>query len=611
MSFLHKFYLSLVATSTLASAANALDLTLSGSSVQNTHTHTPISEPAPSFAQLDKAYKLAGVCFLGHGDCGGAGGGEYDSFGESLDVPGSYLCQNAGYKTCASGQIGNPATVCPDDENYFKECKCNYAEMTPGTYNNNCGPLATVSTCKDTTGDYYLCSCASDSMTKCNQSNELLLDSSQYCQNPKEGTRWYGKGACLVCTAPKVPNSSTKTCSCPTNYKVCTSPSVGVGTGCEDNGVMKYASCECPSDYVTCRWGPAAGSASCNTGSGIRYKSCKPDPKTCEEWIQYEYGTPRDVDFDNISYGSTVTLFEDITVSTAVLGDNIKIEGVNYDYAPEGLCTGRKNPTLTIDKLTEYYVYSCYGAAINVKQATLSKGMMTNEKFYCDMTFENIDSVEYVWLRPGYGATIKVTGTLNMSTDGAVFIGDSGNVDINNAIINMTGGTLYLGAQWFGGSTFVKNLTINGGAKCSINRDDSVVIGTLRANVSPSLSFEFSVDYADTEITGDGIFINAESSAEKITGTVEIDGGSLEMNNKPLEMNIPGSIKVAGDLKHPSKIVITKGDLIVQGSNCITLGGQICCGKSSYYDTVKKTFSTRTEITSASQLSDFLTCIPE
>ena len=66
MSFLRKFYLSLIATSAVATVANALDLTLSSSSVQNTHTHTPISEPAPSFAQLDKAYKLAGVCFLGY-----------------------------------------------------------------------------------------------------------------------------------------------------------------------------------------------------------------------------------------------------------------------------------------------------------------------------------------------------------------------------------------------------------------------------------------------------------------------------------------------------------------------------------------------------------------
>ena len=606
MSFLHKFYLSLVATSTLASAANALDLTLSGYSIQNTHTHTPISEPAPSFAQLDKAYKLAGVCFLGHGDCGGAGGGEYDSFGESLDVPGSYLCQNAGYKTCASGQIGNPATVCPDDENYFKECKCNYAEMTPGTYNNNCGPLATVSTCKDTTGDYYLCSCASDSMTKCNQSNELLLDKSQYCQNPKEGTRWYGKGACLVCTAPKVPNSSTKTCSCPTNYKVCTSPSVGVGTGCEDNGVMKYASCECPADYVTCTWGPAAGSASCNTGSGIRYKSCKPDPKTCDEWIQYKYGTPRDVVM-NGSWGEDITIFKDTYLSTAGLYHG-SIENVNYESAPAGLCNGRTNPKLTIDKLTSFYPTKCWFADIYVKKGTFTGYSLVSRdiSFFCDITFDNIDSTDSVNYQISTGASLTVTDTLKVH-DGA-WIG--GNVNINNMIVNMIDGSVYLGTQWGLGTNLIKNLTINGGGLCSIDRTN-FELGTLRANISPSLSFRFRTTYSDAKITGDGIFINAESSAEKITGTVEIDGGSLEMNNKPLEINVPGSIEVRGDLKHPSKIVITKGDLIVQGSNCITLGGQICCGKSSYYDTVKKTFSTRTEITSASQLSDFLTCIPE
>ena len=451
MSFLRKFYLSLIATSAVATVANALDLTLGGSSIQNTHTHTPISEPAPSFAQLDKAYKLAGVCFLGHGDCGGAGGGEYDSFGEGLDVPGSYLCQNAGYKTCASGQIGNPATVCPDDENYFKECRCNYAEMTPGTYNNNCGPLATVSTCKDTTGDYYLCSCASDSMTKCNQSNELLLDKSQYCQNPKEGTRWYGKGACLVCTAPKVPNSSTKTCSCPTNYKVCTSPSVGVGAGCEDNGVMKYASCECPADYVTCRWGPAAGSASCNTGSGLRYKSCKPDPKTCEEWVEYVYGTPREVDFDNAYSGEEIVVFKDTSISTTAIVKDISLEGVDYENAPGGLCTGRKNPVLTIGKLTNLEWDMCHGATINVKDGLFPYGTRLATTFGCVWTFDNV-----------YAGGLFDTE----------YVGD---INVNNTMVLKSGGDISRGN--------IKNIVVEGG-KLTLSGYEDINIGDIFYNTS-------------------------------------------------------------------------------------------------------------------------------
>ena len=533
-----RFIFATALLSSVCFSAQALALTTSDVAASNlihtdTYTSTPSAEPAASFAQLDKTYKLAGV-----GDCGGAGGGEYDSFGESLDVPGSYLCQNAGYKTCASGQIGNPATVCPDDENYFKECKCNYAEMTPGTYNNNCGPLATVSTCKDTTGDYYLCSCASDSMTRCNQSNELLLDKSQYCQNPKEGTRWYGKGACLVCTAPKVPNSSTKTCSCPTNYKVCTSPSVGVGTGCEDNGVMKYASCECPADYVTCRWGPAPGSASCNTGSGLRYKSCKPDPKTCEEWIQYEYGTPRDVVISG-TWSEDITIFKDTHLATASVGSFAQITAVNYDYAPEGLCTGRTNPTLTIDKLTAFHVESCSSATIYVSQASSPSGFSTGSNiFACDLIADNIDSTGYVSLDPASGNLIKITGTLT-SYD-STRIGGYGKVDINNLVVSSEEELWFYGGGY--GDTWddnrVNTLTYTG---TEIEFHLPLTVGTLKANFTKSYprgSYYSGAQIEvgeDLSIDGDGIFINAANSTTTYTSFRVGPYDILEMKKMLLE----------------------------------------------------------------------------
>ena len=52
----------------------------------STLTHTPKPKPAFEFVQLDKAYKTAGICFLGVGDCapnagfdnGGDGGENFD-----------------------------------------------------------------------------------------------------------------------------------------------------------------------------------------------------------------------------------------------------------------------------------------------------------------------------------------------------------------------------------------------------------------------------------------------------------------------------------------------------------------------------------------------------
>ena len=57
---------------------NANALTVSDKPISNfidthTYTSTPSTKPAVSFAQPDKAYKIAGVCFLGMGGCGDDG----------------------------------------------------------------------------------------------------------------------------------------------------------------------------------------------------------------------------------------------------------------------------------------------------------------------------------------------------------------------------------------------------------------------------------------------------------------------------------------------------------------------------------------------------------
>ena len=46
----------------------------------NTHTltHTPRPELSFEFAKLDKAFKVASICFLGYGDCGDGGFGSID-----------------------------------------------------------------------------------------------------------------------------------------------------------------------------------------------------------------------------------------------------------------------------------------------------------------------------------------------------------------------------------------------------------------------------------------------------------------------------------------------------------------------------------------------------
>ena len=48
-------------------------LTIASGLPAHTLTYTPEPKPAFQFEQTDKAFKTAGVCFLGVGDCGGAG----------------------------------------------------------------------------------------------------------------------------------------------------------------------------------------------------------------------------------------------------------------------------------------------------------------------------------------------------------------------------------------------------------------------------------------------------------------------------------------------------------------------------------------------------------
>ena len=60
------------------------------------HTHTPEPKPAFQFEQPDKAYKTAGICFLGVGDCDpNVGFGKGDDGNYSVDT--IEQCKNEGF----------------------------------------------------------------------------------------------------------------------------------------------------------------------------------------------------------------------------------------------------------------------------------------------------------------------------------------------------------------------------------------------------------------------------------------------------------------------------------------------------------------------------------
>ena len=94
-----------------------------------THTGTPEPKPAFQFEQLDKAYKTAGVCFLGVGDCGGAAGYDSSSSGAGSANDDFYIdttnqCLNEGFVRQNCNSVQTIDGVCPYNSAYGLGCKC-------------------------------------------------------------------------------------------------------------------------------------------------------------------------------------------------------------------------------------------------------------------------------------------------------------------------------------------------------------------------------------------------------------------------------------------------------------------------------------------------------
>ena len=175
---------------------------------------TPPTLVIPPFSSAKDYKRLAGICFLGVGDCGSGitfgKGDDYTKPCETINPCTGFNLTNTasctdGYTTCNTG--------CED------KFKCN-----PPQYTQTCEfPYQGVGTPKD--GKYKSCEC--------------------------QAAFKYGTGDC---PSPKVPDTSGTSCDgkyssciCPSTYtEYCSSPYVGVGDSCDG----KYQSCQCPATYT-------------------------------------------------------------------------------------------------------------------------------------------------------------------------------------------------------------------------------------------------------------------------------------------------------------------------------------------------------------------------
>ena len=104
-------------------------LTIASGLPAHTLTYTPEPRPAFQFEQLDKAYKTAGVCFLGVGDCGGAAGYDSSSSGAGSANDDFYIdttsqCLKEGFVRQNCNSVQTIDGVCPYNSAYGLGCKC-------------------------------------------------------------------------------------------------------------------------------------------------------------------------------------------------------------------------------------------------------------------------------------------------------------------------------------------------------------------------------------------------------------------------------------------------------------------------------------------------------
>ncbi|MFR7963277.1 MAG: hypothetical protein ACLU5H_04810 [Alphaproteobacteria bacterium] len=199
-------------------------LTIASGLPAHTLTYTPEPKPAFQFEQLDKAYKTAGICFLGVGNCGGAAGYDSSSSGtgsanDDFYIDTSNQCLNEGFVRQNCNSVQTIDGVCPYNSAYGLGCKCR-----PDLISCPAGQVGVGESCDEM---YASCEC-DPALVSC-ASNQV-----------GQGASCGGKYQSCVCKSEYIYNSSN-----------CTSPRSVSGASCGG----KYTGCSCPSGVSSGSYG--------------------------------------------------------------------------------------------------------------------------------------------------------------------------------------------------------------------------------------------------------------------------------------------------------------------------------------------------------------------
>lgn len=104
-------------------AVRAAEKSMTLSQPVNAHFNTlstPMTTPAPLFADINNSYQTASICFIGFGECG-----DNTDFSKSDDGFSLPDCASIGYPLTSCTPPGYPDKFCPYDSSYFAACREN------------------------------------------------------------------------------------------------------------------------------------------------------------------------------------------------------------------------------------------------------------------------------------------------------------------------------------------------------------------------------------------------------------------------------------------------------------------------------------------------------
>ena len=205
-----------------------------------------------TYAETNKTYKTASICFLGFGDCDDGGFGKGD---ENYNLDTAAQCKNEGFVLNNCSSVQTPKSYCPYNKSYILGCQC--------SSNLVACPAGQIGEGASCDGKYASCTCDTNLIS---------------CPSNKvgSGASCGGKYQSCACKPEYIYTSSN-----------CTSPRSLSGSSCDG----KYTSCVCPNGVSSGAYGcetyyPSPCSAVCQKAysDNCRNRTAVSTPYGCAEY---------------------------------------------------------------------------------------------------------------------------------------------------------------------------------------------------------------------------------------------------------------------------------------------------------------------------------------